>query len=392
MKRLILLSLFVCVAKFIFADTIPEQLIYRDSVLLFCVHNNQVITITQDKEKNYLLSVDGQIDTIQATKSTEKQWRNIEAYHSKRNSIYFTNKYRGKDLYELNLYTKKVTTASTLGDYGYIINNTIVRGVEYDCGYDVDCEAIVFNDLNNQNIADTIGLGDSYAYYLMSAKKIFIEYYESGSVYGFGYYDWNTRKLIESIPVLDTMEFKIFIDEKGRRYSKNGISDINYAYTDITGSYSNLGFVWVDKDFNVIQKALQPNRNNSESSFNIGVDNPYYYRYSYVGGKKFNSYVWVACKFSLPFDKALYEIYHNTLLEKNVVETFDEWELNKLRNMIFAKHGYQFKSEYLQAFFNLFNFYNNITKTVDVTNSLTPIDKKNLELIRQAENKIKGKK
>ena len=74
---------------------------------------------------------------------------------------------------------------------------------------------------------------------------------------------------------------------------------------------------------------------------------------------------------------------------KAVVEKFDEWELHKLRNMIFSKHGYQFKSEYLQAFYNLFDFYNHITKTNNVNALLTPADNKNLELIRQAESNLK---
>jgi len=377
MKRIIFLSFYICIAKFIFANTIPEVFIYRDSVVLFCVYNNQVITISQDKEKNYLLSVNGQIDTVQIAKSFESHWRNINVYNSKQNNIYFTNDKQGKNLYKLNLDTKEVTTASILGDYFCIIENTLVRGCDYDCG------SLIFNDSNNKSVADTVGLGNFYAYYLMAADKIFVEYYETGSAYGFGYYDWKLQKMVENIPVLDTMQFEIFIDKDGNKYRKNSMSDIDYIYTDITGNYSNLNLVWVDKDFNVVQPTLQSNRE-SESTFNVGIDNSYYYRYSYIKGKKGNNYIWIACKFSLPFDKALYDIYHNILLEKKVVETFDEWELNKLRNMVFAKHGYQFKSEYLQAFFNLFDFYNNIEKISDVNALLTPTDKKNLTLIQQA--------
>jgi hypothetical protein len=382
MKKIILLSFLIGIAKFVFADTIPEAFICRDSVLLFCVHNDQVVTITKNKEQHYLLSVVDKIDTLQIDIPPETSFRNVTAYYNKENCIYFTflNIYgRGiYNLYKLNLDTKKVITISTLGDYFCIIDNTLVRGCDYECG------SLIFSDLDNMHIADTIGLGDFYAFYLRAADKILIEYYESGSVYGFGYYDWNNRKYIEKLPVLDTMQFEIFIDEKGKKYRKNSIDDIDYIYTDITGKYSNLGLVWVDKDFNIIQKTLQSNKE-SESSFNIGIDNPYYYRYSYIKGRKGNNYVWIACKFSLQFDKALYDIYYNTLLDKSTIENFDEWELHKLKNMIFAKHGYQFQSEYLQAFYNLFDFYKG--KLADVSHLLTLEDKKNLELIEQVSKK-----
>jgi hypothetical protein len=147
-----------------------------------------------------------------------------------------------------------------------------------------------------------------------------------------------------------------------------------------------MGLFWTDENLNIIQPTLQPYY--GESTFNIGTENPYYYRKSKINDSK-ERFVWVACKFTLPFDKALYDIYNNTLLQKSTLETFDKWELNKLRNMVFAKHGYQFQSEYLQAFYNLFNFYNHIAKTTDINKLLTPIDKKNLQLIRQAENKSK---
>ncbi|MDR3227666.1 MAG: YARHG domain-containing protein, partial [Prevotellaceae bacterium] len=206
--------------------------------------------------------------------------------------------------------------------------------------------------------------------------------YDEEVVYSFSYYDWKNRKLVANIPVLDTMQFEIFINKDGKKYRKNSIQDIDHAYTDITRKYTNLELYWVDSNFNLIQPTLM-SYYNSNSSFNIGTNNPYYYRSSVIEGKKNDQGVWVACKFTLPFDKALYDIYHNTLLEKSVVEKFDEWELRMLRNMVFAKHSYQFQSKYLQAFFNLFNFYYGKKHLADVNDLLTPIDKKNLELIQQ---------
>jgi hypothetical protein len=55
--------------------------------------------------------------------------------------------------------------------------------------------------------------------------------------------------------------------------------------------------------------------------------------------------------------------------------------------MVFAKHGYKFKSHYLQAFYNIFvlDVKRDLT---DVSHLLTPEDKKNLELIQKI-SKIK---
>ncbi|MDR2125342.1 MAG: YARHG domain-containing protein [Prevotellaceae bacterium] len=388
MKKILLLLFFICSAEFAVADTIPETLIYRDSVLLFCVHNNKIITITQDKEQNYLLSINGQVtDTLNIINPPKTYWRNVKVYHNKQNSIYFTDVYYGKDkvynLYRLNLDTKQINIISTIGDYYYIIENTLVRGCDYECG------SLIFNNLNNLNIADTVELGDFRASYLVNANKILIGYYESGSIYGFGYYDWNLKKMVQTLPVLDTMKFNIFIDNDGKRYGRHSLDDIDYVYADITGAFSNIGLYWVDNNFNIIQPTLTPNMYYNEFTNTItSYKNLYYYRNSCIKEKnKKDKSVWIACKFTLAFDKALSDIYNNTLLEKTTVEKFDEWELDKLKNMVFAKHGYQFQSEYLQAFFNLIDFYNYIKKKNDVNDLLTPEDKKNLELIEQVSKK-----
>lgn len=222
----------------------------------------------------------------------------------------------------------------------------------------------------------------------MVGNKILIEHYESGSIIDIAYYDWNNKKHVWNIPTLVSLQSEIITTKEGNIYTKNDISDIKYSYEDVTGKYSNIGIYWIDGDFNLIQPTLQ-SYPNTKSTFNVGTDNSYYYRSSVIKGKK-NKRVWVACKFTLAFDKALYDIYNDIILSKSDVEKFDDWELNKLRNMIFAKHGYPFQSEYLQAFFNLFDFYNHIEKKSDVNSLLTPNDRKNLQLIQQvSKTKIK---
>ena len=95
-----------------------------------------------------------------------------------------------------------------------------------------------------------------------------------------------------------------------------------------------------------------------------------------------------------PFkEKAIYEIYENIELKAEELKQFDAFDLRLLRNMIFAKHNSVFKDKFLQAYFNLYGFYSyNKNRLTNVSHLLTPMDKKNLELIRQAENKIKSRK
>jgi hypothetical protein len=387
MKKIFIVLLFYCcTTHFIFAtDAVPEKLIYQDSVLLFSMHNNQVVIITQVDDNRCLLSVNDKTDTLNFA---PQKWRNIETYYNRENVIYFTDNMSDENVFQLNLDSRNITKIKTFANSytTFIVDDYMIRSCDYDCEDDACIALLSYNMYTDTT--DTLYIGNFDFSDFIIGNKILIRYFETGSVYGFGYYDWNNKKFVENLSVLDTMKFEIFINDKGEKYVKHDISDLNYAYTDITGKYSNIGLYWVDGDFNLIQPTLQ-SYTNTQSTFNVGADSSYYYRSSVIKDKK-SKRVWVACKFTLAFDKALYNIYNDTSLSKSDVEKFDKWELNKLRNMIFAKHGYQFQSEYLQAFFNLFDFYNNIKKTNDVNNLLTPTDRKNLQLIQQI-NKMKEK-
>ncbi|MCB9002687.1 MAG: YARHG domain-containing protein, partial [Bacteroidales bacterium] len=91
-------------------------------------------------------------------------------------------------------------------------------------------------------------------------------------------------------------------------------------------------------------------------------------------------------------DIAMYKAYNDTLLTNDEVAGFGKYELGILRNLIFAKHNYDFSTEFYQAYFNLYAFYNNEemrkTRTKDVNGKLTETDKANLKLIKEQEAKI----
>lgn len=58
-------------------------------------------------------------------------------------------------------------------------------------------------------------------------------------------------------------------------------------------------------------------------------------------------------------------------------------DLRLMRNAIFARHGYKFKSADLQEYFANFSWYS--PKYADVSSMLTPVEKKNVEFIQKFE-------
>lgn len=72
------------------------------------------------------------------------------------------------------------------------------------------------------------------------------------------------------------------------------------------------------------------------------------------------------------------------LLSEDDVANLSKEELELMRNEIFARHGYCFKKKTLRATFENADWY--VPNTADVTKDLTPIEKKNIALIKRYEN------
>ena len=76
----------------------------------------------------------------------------------------------------------------------------------------------------------------------------------------------------------------------------------------------------------------------------------------------------------------------SVLLDRSYLENKDEWELRIMRNEIYARHGYIFKLPELRDYFMKQSWY--VPVSEDVTNSLTSIEKENIELIKRYEEYI----
>lgn len=75
------------------------------------------------------------------------------------------------------------------------------------------------------------------------------------------------------------------------------------------------------------------------------------------------------------------------LLKITDIQEMDEPELKLMRNEIFARYGYIFKSEDLKTHFTNQPWYKPVS--ADVTSKLTEIEKKNAELIKKQEQRIR---
>lgn len=107
----------------------------------------------------------------------------------------------------------------------------------------------------------------------------------------------------------------------------------------------------------------------------------------YKTGKTLNEVI-IPYKLTYELETSIYDIYHDRQINKLLLEQFGLYELLILKNMIFAKHNYAFSKPFYQAYFNLFEFYNDekmrASRTKDMSGLLTGTDTENLEVINTA--------
>ena len=82
--------------------------------------------------------------------------------------------------------------------------------------------------------------------------------------------------------------------------------------------------------------------------------------------------------------KAVSEINTSkTLLKEADVKNLKKLDLEILRNTIFARHGYSFKSRNVRQFFDMVDWY--VPVYEDVTQNLTETEKQNILLLKRFE-------
>jgi hypothetical protein len=82
-------------------------------------------------------------------------------------------------------------------------------------------------------------------------------------------------------------------------------------------------------------------------------------------------------------DVGTYPQASQRLLKENDVNNLTKYELELMRNEIFARHGYCFKTKVLRESFEQLAWY--VPNTTDVKNTLTDVERKNVALIKKFE-------
>lgn len=70
-------------------------------------------------------------------------------------------------------------------------------------------------------------------------------------------------------------------------------------------------------------------------------------------------------------------------LEDIIDHGYDNSDVRILRNAIFARHGYRFKSQDLQEYFSQFSWY--IPRFDDVTSHLSEVERENIKFLKSLE-------
>jgi hypothetical protein len=84
----------------------------------------------------------------------------------------------------------------------------------------------------------------------------------------------------------------------------------------------------------------------------------------------------------------IYKINPSTeILKKELVENLSKGDVFILRNLIFARHGFAFRDKTLRSFFDYHSWYMPVFS--NVTEDLTAIEKKNIELLLRFEENAK---
>lgn len=131
--------------------------------------------------------------------------------------------------------------------------------------------------------------------------------------------------------------------------------------------------------------------NKEKRGLNYNNDNiNYYYLHSELDNKL---KVFLPYKFNPQLEIQMYRAYNDSMLTETDIVGLGKYELGILRNLLFAKHNYKFKSEFYQAYFNMYGFYRekekSTTRKGNVDSLLTASDKANIALIRRMEAKLK---
>lgn len=319
--------------------------------------------------------------------------------------IYFISE-ENSNLYSINQLCELTKMSSQINSLDVLNNNLITKidNLIYRVIYEHDSLAPVVDLSRFLDTEITIGGDfDSFEnYYGFANKLLLIKARCNIGCWNYRVYLYHTVK--------DTLSE---ISWLSKDESKQGIkcdlfisSDSNLII-NITGSIDTLknGEWLLNGDLNPVNRTLSKHQidwdayNSDQNRF---YNFPHIAGLNYQNGERENYFLQVTLdnkqqvivpyKFIPQLEITMYKAYNDTLLTEEELKGLGSYELGILRNLIFAKHNYDFSSEFYQAYFNLFAFYNHPdmrnSRTKNVNHLLTEQDKENLNLIKELEGKL----
>ena len=180
----------------------------------------------------------------------------------------------------------------------------------------------------------------------------------------------------------------IHLDNTNKYLSKfykvydHGFSEIPCIFRSIDGKYFSFYECVMDNSLNIL-------------GGHIMLYSSQYVRGIVVENSKLKYYI-VASDFrnlllfdlNPKFSNLMYKVYYGEKILNEELNGLDEVDLKNLRNTVYAKYNYKFEDEYLDAYFNLYDFYSNnsryISNQTEVESKFTDIDKYNLAILESA--------
>jgi hypothetical protein len=373
--------------------------IFKDEDLLMIIRNNRSILKINEKisplGKNMAITyLDSIIDTVDYVRNSVPISMNLEklilsytsySYNTNESQFQSIDICTGEKISFEPLYNKCYKFYSDL-----LITDTIINNIPVIRFYDhterkVRKSIAIKNLIKNQTISE-IFVSNSKSMLLIKTGQMDDE--------GTGYINCHYYTL--NINNNDLNEISI----QQKQFLKNfSNTEEIIGYQDIYGSnfFCKNGY-YMDDEFQfkspILTRLIYSYdlagynvQNNTISSFY------YFSRTDEHVGYGFSEVI-IPLRITIETEKALYNIYNDKPVDKAELKNMNKYDLDILRNMVFAKHNYKFDLEFYQAYFNTFEFYSSEamrnSRTKDVGKLLTPADKQNLEAIKKELKKFEN--
>lgn len=355
----------------------------------FFIFNNDTITFERkNKERFYNIRLNNKItDTVPFSNLFQKLF-----LCKKDTSVYFVSHERNRIFYslidKLNLKNGKYTKLDSIpANINVFYNGNFL--------FQKDIYTLDIHSYSVENKKKTLFLQ-------LKQTDLTTKYHKIIDIYTFGYGIYLLQTALDeaepSIFVNYIYNFfekslkQIRIDTSLKEYER--ISTPFYKIiTDEQNNYCLYDKYLLDKNFNFKGYALYKDLN--IKGYNIQNNKIVSYFVSSSVGRNYNEKksipkelhkyskgTIIPYRFVYELERNMFFIKNDTTIDETDLKNMEQVDLKILRNMIYAKHAYIFKSHYLVLLFKLYNFYKPaIINKSEVENKFTEQDKENSKLI-----------